>query len=175
MIFSTKPLCQGTHRRACLQSTFIWYRMRTGKTFQPRNFGMIFIIRDNHARAISQQISTLPRRQRHRSRRLANRNHCCGRRWHIAYSACGNLRRMASRKGRIKRTACDLTPSIRCFWRGIRHATGSISACPAAKARAFSTTFIPIAVRVSIVADPRCGNNTVFGAERRAGLICGSP
>ncbi len=53
--------------------------------------------------------------------------------------------------------------------------TGVLTGLPAKCRRRFSTCRSPIAVRVSTVALPTCGNSTAFSTPNHSALIFGSP
>ena len=111
----------------------------------------------------------------HRRRRLADGNDCAHRGCQFGHRVAGQAGGMASiESGSKGRTSC-LLPALQSVRRARHQITGSIRSCPAAKALAFSTTLSPIAVRLSTVADPRCGKRTVLRAASMAGLISGSP
>ena len=111
----------------------------------------------------------------HRRCRLADGNDCAHRGCQSGHRVAGQAGGMASiESGSKGRTSC-LLPALQSVRRARHQITGSIRSCPAAKALAFSTTLSPIAVRLSTVADPRCGKRTVLRAASMAGLISGSP
>ena len=135
------------HRLACRQAARVRYRMRTGETRHARNLGMAFIGCDDDARRIAAAITN---GRRHSGGGLAHGNHG-GR---VGLQLLHRRRRhpggMPRGKGCIKCAAGKRPPICRRC-----HPTLSGSASSMAKARAFSTTFMPMATRVSSVADPR--------------------
>ena len=56
----------------------------------------------------------------------------------------------------------------------VRQATRSGGSRPSKKAVTLSTTFMPMAMRVSAVALPRCGSSTTLSMPRSASGTCGS-
>ena len=175
MVIACQASSHLRHGRGRRQPPFIGNRMGACVTIHAIDNHEILIICDNDARNIRTDCTRTARGNRHRRRRLADGNDRCHRGGDFGHRTASQAGWMPGIKRSGKGSTGCLLPALQIVSLSRHHVTGSIRSCPAAKARAFSTTFSPIAVRLSTVADPRCGKRTVLRAARMAGLISGSP
>ena len=161
MIICTQLVCRADHRLTGGKAARIRHRVGTGKAAHVVDFGKPLIMRHNNSR---RSTTGIPHCLCHGRSGLANSDNISRRIIKPCHRLGSDCAGMASLKCARKSRAGSSMPA------GQRHDQPALSgsAKPAAKARAFSTTFMPMATRVSSVADPRCGNSTVFGADSKA-------
>ena len=149
-----------------LKTAFVGHRMTTDDELEAFNLSGVFRIGDDHPRCLQAMIAAGPC---HCRCSFTDRQNGIRRR-----GECGKRRRQCTCRCRRCEGCIETGPCCSDQISG-HSVTGLGRSLPAKNAFRLSTTVIPMAFRVSTVAEPRCGSRTVFGAPRRRGLITGSP